>query len=410
MLLRLNKRSLEDLKPAAAPYEARDTDIKGFLLRIEPGGTRSWFYQYRMNGIRARFLLGRSPGVSPDGARELAKIAAGDVARGIDPQARRKQERQEAQAARYSTLSTFLERFETWEAEHLRVRHAERIKRVFPKAWLTEPLIARTRRSAENWRADELKAGKKASTVNRDLAALKSVLSKAADWGVIDRSPLEGLTPLKTDPIGRVRFLTKEEDRRLRKVLRARDAKMRKRRAKYNKWLTARGRAPFSVYVGPYADHIEPLILTLLGTGMRFGEAANLRGRDVNLKEQMITVAGETAKSGRTRVIPMHAEVHKVLSAWLKSHPLEPDEYVFPGNDGARLTSIKTAWRAAIKKAVITGFRIHDLRHTFASRVKRAGADLYTVQRLLGHASPLMTQRYSHLQPDDLRAAVEAIK
>jgi site-specific recombinase XerD len=60
-----------------------------------------------------------------------------------------------------------------------------------------------------------------------------------------------------------------------------------------------------------------------------------------------------------------------------------------------------------LKSAAIEGFRIHDLRHSFASRVKRGGADLYVVQRLLGHSSPLMTQRYAHLQPDDLRAAVE---
>lgn len=409
MVKRLTKRTVETLEPSKEPYEIRDPDLKGFLLRIEPGGTRSWFYAYRIDSTRNRVLLGRYPGLSPDGARELAKIAAGDVARGINPQAKRKQRRAEAQAARYSTLEAFLKRYVVWEKEHLRVQNEKRIRRVFPKAWLSEPLSAVTRAGAESWRASKLKKGAKANTVNRDLASLKSVLSKAVEWGVIDRSPLEQLTPVKTDPIGRVRFLTEAEDASLRAALRERDKRMRERRTKYNAWLKERGRKPFAGLRTPYADHLEPLILVLLGTGIRFGEAASLRRRDVNLSDKLVTVAGETAKSGRTRVIPMNADVLDVLKKWLKSLEGTDDSYVFPGNDGNRLTSIKTAWRAVIKKANITGFRIHDLRHTFASRVKRAGADLYVVQRLLGHSSPLMTQRYSHLQPDDLRAAVDSI-
>jgi integrase len=101
----------------------------------------------------------------------------------------------------------------------------------------------------------------------------------------------------------------------------------------------------------------------------------------------------------------MNAKAHRILSSLGSS----PNDYIFPGEAGKRLTTIKTTWKALLKAAGISGFRLHDLRHTFASRVKRSGADLYTVQRLLGHSSPMMTQRYAHLQPDDLRAAVDAI-
>jgi integrase len=202
-----------------------------------------------------------------------------------------------------------------------------------------------------------------------------------------------------------VRFLSSDEEKRLRQAMRDRDAEMRERRQRYNKHLEDRHEKPFPPYPSPYADHLEPLVLLLLNTGLRFGEATRLRHRDLNLKDRLITVGGEGAKSGRTRVIPMNLEAHRILSA-VKGHL---DDYVFPGNDGKRLTTIKTSWRALLKAAEIKGFRIHDLRHSFASRVKRGGADLYTVQRLLGHSSPLMTQRYAHLQPDDLRAAVEKV-
>jgi integrase len=285
------------------------------------------------------------------------------------------------------------------------VRHATRIRSVFPPAWLSQPLGALNAWTLEAWRRDARKAGKKPTTVNRDIAALKAVLSKAIEWGVLDRSDLARVRPLKTDPIGRVRFLSADEEKKLRKALTARDRGMRERRERFNHWRAERQEPPLAPYPSPFADHIEPLVLLLLNTGLRFGEATQMRHRDVNARDRLITVAGEGAKSGRTRVIPMNLEAHRVLSALKGS----PDDYVFPGDGGRRLTTIKKAWKALLSDAAITGFRLHDLRHTFASRVKRGGADLYAVQRLLGHSSPLMTQRYAHLQPDDLRGAVERI-
>lgn len=405
MLKKLTKRAVDSLKPARTPYEVRDDELKGFLMRIEPGGARSWFFEYRINGRRNRLLLGRYKGLSPEGARDLATIAAGDVAKGIDLQERKKLQKLESERARHSTLENFLDRYVAWEATHRKVRHASRIRSVFPEKWLTQPLGSLNTWLLESWRRDERKAGKKATTVNRDIAALKAVIAKAVEWGVIERSELENLKPLKTDPIGRVRFLTIEEEKRLRATLTDRDKEMRERRTRYNAYLKERGEKTFPPYPSPFADHVEPLVLLLLNTGLRFGEACQLRYRDLNLKDRLITVAGEGAKSGRTRVVPMNAETQRIVSSFEGS----PDDYLFPGETGDRLTTIKTAWRALLKDAKVTGFRLHDLRHTFASRVKRAGADLYTVQRLLGHSSPMMTQRYSHLQPDDLRAAVEAI-
>lgn len=414
MLKKLTKKTVDAIEASDAPrdkegrplpYELRDRELKGFLLRIEPGGTRSWFFEYRINGHRNRLLLGRYKGLSPDGARDLATIAAGDVAKGIDVAARKKAQRVESDRARLSTLEKFLERYADWEATHRRVKHAIRIRSVFPKGWLSEPLTSLNAWKLESWRRDARREGKKATTVNRDIAALKAVLAKAIEWGVLDRTELENLKPLKTDPIGRVRFLTGEEEGRLRQALRDRDAEMRTRRSSYNAHLEARREKTFPAYPSPYADHLEPLVLLLLNTGMRFGEVTQLRHRDVNLKDRLITVAGDTAKSGRTRVIPMNQEAHRILSASKGA----ADDYVFPGEKGARLTTIKTAWRALLKDANISGFRLHDVRHSFASKVKRSGADLYTVQRLLGHSSPVMTQRYAHLQPDDLRAAVEKV-
>lgn len=405
MPTKITKRTVAALTPKDRPYELRDSDLRGFLVRVEPSGAKGFFLDYRHDGRRNRLKLGVYPNLSADGARELARIAAGDLAKGIDLQARKRAQRAEAERARTATVAAFLERFEAWEATHRKVRHAARIRSVFPVAWLSQPLGALDTWKLEAWRRDARKAGKLPVTINRDIAALKSVLSKALDWGVIDAHPLGKLRPLKTDPVGRVRFLTNEEESRLREAFRARDQAMRERRASFNVWRKERDEPALPPYPEPFADHVEPLILLLLNTGMRFGEVTQLRYRDVNLKDRLITVAGDTSKSGRTRVIPMNLEAHRILAAMEGA----PDDYVFPGAGGNRLTTVKTSWTAVLKDASITGFRLHDLRHTFASRVKRGGADLYTVQRLLGHSSPMMTQRYAHLQPDDLRAAVEKV-
>jgi integrase len=407
MPAKLTKRAVEALKPgpSGCPYEVRDSELKGFLVRVELSGTKTFFLDYRLGGRRNRFKLGTYPNLSADGARNLATIEAGNVAKGIDLQARKRAQKAEAERARHSTLEKFLERYIAWEATHRKVRHASRIRSVFPTGWLSQPLSALNAWTLEAWRRDARKGGKKPTTINRDIAALKAVLSKAIEWGILDRSAIANVRPLKTDPIGRVRFLTDEEERKLRAALKARDSEMRDRRARYNQHLKDRGKEMVPPYPTPFADHVEPLLLLLLNTGTRFGEATQLRHRDVNLRDRLITIAGEGAKSGRTRVIPMNLEAHRILSALKGSS----DSYVFPGDGGKRLTTIKSAWRELLKDARIQGFRLHDLRHTFASRVKRGGADLYTVQRLLGHSSPIMTQRYAHLQPDDLRAAVEKV-
>ena len=81
---------------------------------------------------------------------------------------------------------------------------------------------------------------------------------------------------------------------------------------------------------------------------------------------------------------------------------------MFTTSCGTRIDArnLTRAFYSALEKAEITNFRFHDLRHTFATRLAQAGVDLYKVQRLLGHKSPTMTQRYAHHSPESLREGV----
>ena len=82
---------------------------------------------------------------------------------------------------------------------------------------------------------------------------------------------------------------------------------------------------------------------------------------------------------------------------------------VFPGVEGARLGNIVKSWGSAVKAAKLKGFNFHDLRHSFASKLVQSGVDLNTVRELLGHSEIKTTLIYSHLSPDNLRAAVQRV-
>ena len=222
--------------------------------------------------------------------------------------------------------------------------------------------------------------------MNRVLTALKACLSKAVEWRVLDRHPLAGLKLASVDRIGRLRFLTPDEETRLLAALDARDTRRREAREHHNAWCRERGVDPWPEY-GTYTDHLTPLVRTLLHTGLRFGEACALTWGDVDLAGALLTVRGETAKTNRTRYLPLNKTALDTLKAW-KPTKAESDAYVFPGKEeGKPLTDIKTAWRQLLKSIEdkpIAGFRVHDLRHTFASKLVQAGVDPQHRARAIG--------------------------
>jgi integrase len=375
-----------------------DTTQPNLILRLRASGRHS----YRVQLGRGKFLtLGTTKVLKPMKARELARRALGAVADGKDPIS-------EARKKRAGTLEEFLDRqYDDWARAHLKTadQTSVRVRARFAE-FLAKPMSEVTAFAVERWRSGRHRDGLAATTTNRDLDCLRSVLSKAVAWGVLAEHPLRAVKRAKTDTIGRLRYLSADEETRLRTALTKREQQHRDGRARFNAWRTARGYKPVPDFApGVYVDHLQPVVLLALNSGLRRGDLLALRWSDVDRVGALLTVHGATAKTGITRYVPLNAEALDVLKVW-RSNDATDDDLLFPGADGKQMFSLKTAWNKVAKAAALKNFRFHDLRHTFASNLVQKGVDLNTVRELLGHADIKMTLRYAHLAPSQKAAAV----
>jgi integrase len=387
-----------------------DAKYPGLVLRCRASGKHT----YRVTYGRGKWVtLGRADVLTPDEAREQARDQLTAIAKGHDPQAARK-EAKAAAAETPLTLRAFITTHLEPAVEHQKrgKETIQRLRSVFVDL-LDHQLAELTAWTVEKWRSERLKQTPrpKRATVNSHLTMLKSALAKAIEWKklTVPAHPLSKVKRLRVDKTGRVRYLTPEEETRLRQALEARDTARDARREQANTWRRERG---YALWPADNADHLTTIVVLALNTGLRKGEIFNLRWTDIDVVGQQLTVEGEGetredgAKSVQTRYVPLNREALEALQAW-RTRTAAADGHVFPGrDDGERLDDVKKAWLPVVKAAKLTNFRFHDLRHTFASKLVMAGVDLNTVRELLGHADMKMTIRYAHLAPEHKAAAV----
>jgi integrase len=136
------------------------------------------------------------------------------------------------------------------------------------------------------------------------------------------------------------------------------------------------------------------IVTIALETGLRRGELLGLTWERIDLSRGVIRL--ELTKAGRRREVPMRQAVYDVLAGL----PGPREGRVWPGG------AIRTAFENAVAEAKLDDFHFHDCRHHFASWFVMRGGNLQALQKILGHATLAMTQRYAHLSPDFLRAEV----
>lgn len=406
------------------PREAKDIpddEVRGFLIRCRPSGVHSYIARLGRGRVHTIGKVG-APGLTPTKARAEARAVLGqweDEKRDARRAGRRADNTQVVPKKEKTTptLDGYVtETYEPWVTVHRKsgAETVTRLRAAFPDL-LRRRLDTLTGFDIERWRTERRKGTAKATTINRDLDCLRSCLSHAVKVSrVLKAHPMADVKKLKVDQRPTVRYLLPDEDTRLHAALKARDDERTAERDSANAWRAERGYQLYPPF-GTYTDHLHPLVLLALHTGLRRGELFGLEWRDVDLLERLVTVRGEGAKSGHTRHVDLNATAVKALQRWQtdRAAVLTADAIgsalVFPSTSGQRLDNVQSAWESVLKAAAITGFRFHDLRHTFASRLVQAGVDLNTVRELLGHADLKMTLRYAHLSPEKRRAAVDRL-
>ena len=385
----LNNRDAEKAKPEAKPYQRKVPEAPGLVLRIQPNGTKAWkLIQNNRPQTIGRF---------PVDTYKAAVTEALRVLRGETP---------ERVPEKVMTFGGYLKDHYQPYLEANSASPGEQRARLDRFGLDKKPLDEIRLADVETWRTKRTRAGRKASTINRDTNALRAALQRAVDWELIDANPLARLKPLKVDKQPVVRYLTDKEEKRLIAALVARDDEMRAARQRGNDHRRERGQE-LMPEIGAYADNLTPLVLLALNTGLRRGELWNLTWGDVDLRRKLVTVRGETTSTRSKTLQTRHVPLNKAAVAVLKAHK----------GDVSPLKSVpvfgrhefKKAFASVLKAASVEAFRFHDTRHHFASKLVMAGVPLNTVRELLGHSDIKMTQRYAHLAPDNLRSAVELL-
>jgi integrase/recombinase XerC len=143
----------------------------------------------------------------------------------------------------------------------------------------------------------------------------------------------------------------------------------------------------------------------LYGSGLRISELVGIDIDDVELRGRLVKVRG---KGGKERIVPFGSKAEDALRAWLRVRKASPDEEaMFINYRGERITarSVRRLFDRYMRAASLhAGVSPHTLRHSFATHLLNAGADLRAIQELLGHASLSTTQKYTHLNDYQLLA------
>ena len=369
-------------KPAKSNKVHYDDEVPGFGCRVTAAGARAFILNYvvKGSGRERRITIGQFSDWSTTAARAKARELRRGVDDGADPLADIEAER----AA--PTVAELIDRF---EQEHLPRKSESTAEdyRCMVRVWV-RPHFGAHMKVADVVFDDIDRLHRKITKAgfeyraNGVIRVLSKIFSLAARWGMRDDNPCKGVE--RNVEHHRRRYLVGDELARLIKALAEHDDRQ-------------------------AADIIRLLLLT----GARRGEVLAMRWADVGLPDGTWSKPPSSTKQREHHQVPLSAPARQLLSEIRKRQAGKQQavgEYVFPGVGGSgHVVELKRAWRNICKTAGITGLRIHDLRHSYASQLASGGTSLPMIGALLGHSNPATTHRYSHLFDDPLRAATERV-
>lgn len=378
---------------------------KGIRYREHPtrkhgvGPDKYFVLRFTVGGQERQEPLGwASEGWNLDKARiELSKLReakrTGEGERTLaERRAKKEAERQEKEAAKLEAERSALTMGQFWEtrywpAQEHKAKGSRDAESGLWRKWLApalkdKPLAYVSAFDVERVKSAMLKAGRAAASVKYALAVVGQLWSLAVRDGFASGPCPAKLVTLPKKDNRRQRYLSAEESHPLLAELKR--------------------RSPTS----------HDMALCALDMGLRFGEIAALTWADCDLERKQVLIRDPKARTNRVAFLTA-----RTLRMLKKRKALTTGPLVFPNRTGGLMDRISHVFRHACDELFNQGVDdprqrvcFHTLRHTFASWLVEAGTSLYAVKELLGHADFAMTQRYSHLSPEGLRAAIGVLE
>ena len=368
----ISKRTVEALS-AEKDTVFWDSELSGFGVRVYPTGSKHYVVQTRAGGKAAkRVTVGRHGVVTAEEARRRAALVIARIKAGEDPVPERPS-RAHADGPTVGDLAR------QWLDEHVAVRckpntvsmYTLVVNRHLLPAFGKIPALA-----LDHARVTEFHHSLRATPAmaNQAVDTLSRIWNSAEDRGLLPEASNPCRLVVRNRQRRRERFLSEEEFRRLGRTL-----------------AEAETRKGVSV-------HAVAAIRLLLLTGCRKSEILTLRWQDVDLEARELKLAD--SKTG-ARTVPVSPEATEVLANIPR---VDGSPWVIPGNvKGKPMCSLSDPWRLVCRRAGIRNARIHDCRHSFASRALALGEGLPMIGALLGHADVTTTARYAHLAQHSVR-------
>jgi integrase len=349
--------------PGQKHIEFCDKQVRGLFIDCPSNAASvpTWNYRCKVAGKTKTTRLGRLEDISLGDARKRVALLKAEHAVG-------RQAAKEEDDEQGITLEGFWSEHYQGHAKARKRsywRDAQLWRRIAPKFGHL-PLRQISRRQVEQFQDSLLAEGLSPATVNHHVQLMRRFLNLALSWEMVDRNVLRAIPLLHLD--NQVdNSLDDGQVDQLVKVLQSDPNRT-----------------------------VCMIVLFLLSTGARLGEGLGAKWGEIDKENAVWKIPASNSKSKRTKYLPLSSSALWVLGQ-VGSQGHSP--YVFPSPvTGQPFTGISRTWYKLRRKAGLPSkVRIHDLRHTYASRLVSRGESLYVVQELLGHADPRTTMRYAHL-------------
>ena len=351
-----------------------DTSITGFILEVRRSGGQTWSIRYRdQHGTLRQHKIGDAKAISCEQARRAAEQIRSRVVMGADPAAERKAVRSvpSLKAFAQEQYLPFAKGYKKrWDSDEAILR-----LHLLPK-WGHRHLDEISHAEMVEFHKAKRASGYSPAHANQMVTLVRRMFNLAKQWGIpgAEVNPAKGVPLFETND-AREKYLSPGDTQRLLAAVQSSENQQLK--------------------------YIVPLLIL---TGARKRELLDARHEEFDLERRIWRIP--MSKSGKARFVPLSETVLQILGQVPR---YENCPYVVP-NPKTKLpfVSIFGAWDTARRAAAMPELRVHDLRHSHASYLVSAGRSLYEVQRILGHSTPTVTQRYAHLSQKTLLEAVDA--